>query len=198
MADVDRNQLIAAIIPGYTGWLRTVAHGILGTQYEALDDLVQEGFIAMWRAVETLDPERSPADYWLKRAARQRMVTVVQHDMRWTGLPDRRNGGHERVVGRNRPISLTEIIDRHDDWFSPIDRAAEYALEGALWAYHDGDLARALDGLSVREREYVFRRFWQDWQGPQLDAHFQTTSNNIWRSAKPKLREALVNLVAVE
>lgn len=194
MPEVDRNQLIASIVPDYTGWLRKLATGMLSPGHEALDDLVQEGFIAMWRAVLSLDLDAAPADYWLKRSAHQRMLTVVARGMKWTGSPDRRNGGHESVIGAPRPLSLSEASSHPDLDFEPEDVSIAAAFEQALWAYHEGEMAQLLAGLDARTRDYLVKRFWHGWLESELDGHFQVTSRNIWRKAKPQLKEILAHL----
>ena len=61
-------------------------------------------------------------------------------------------------------------------------------------AYHHGEIAQALDGLTPREREYVFLRFWCGWKLPQMREHFGYEPSALWRKARPKLTLALAHL----
>jgi RNA polymerase sigma factor (sigma-70 family) len=190
---VSRELLIEQVLPDYRGWLRKVAGGMLGPHHEALDDLVQEGAIAMWRAIGTLDPDRSTTDFWLKTSALNRMKTVVQRN-HWTGQPKRTNGGHGGSKPEQPLLSLNALSADVEPDYDPEDVSASYALTDAEWAYHEGEIGAALQRLTQRERDYVLRRFWAGWVGPQLDEHFETTSNNIWRKAKPELAAELAHL----
>lgn len=194
-SESPRTLLIEQVLPDYRAWLRKVASGILGPTHEALDDLVQEGYIAMWRAVETFDPDQAPADFWIKRSAHQRMLLVVRRHMSWTGLPDRRtDGGHGGNVP-DRPVLSFAALNEHQIDYDPQDIMAGDAIEKAALGYHDGEILWALNQLAPREREYVVRRFWQGLTGPELDAVFHVHSPNIWKKARPILREALAHLV---
>lgn len=68
---MERNQALQQ----YTGWLHTVSRSMTGDVLH--DDLVQEGYIAMWRAFGTHNPDKGPLDYWLKRHALDKMRSVV-------------------------------------------------------------------------------------------------------------------------
>ena len=52
-----------AILREYLGWLRKVAGNLIGFGHPDLQDLVQEGYIAMWRALKTYNPASGPLDY---------------------------------------------------------------------------------------------------------------------------------------
>lgn len=77
---MDRNQALQQ----YTGWLYTVARNMTSTHL--YDDLVQEGYIAMWRALGTYNPDKGALDYWLKRAAINRMRSVISGETMTTNL----------------------------------------------------------------------------------------------------------------
>jgi RNA polymerase sigma factor (sigma-70 family) len=64
-----------ALLQAYTPWLHRVANGM--TQGHIHDDLVQEGYIAMWRALGTYVAEKGSIDWWLKNAAINRMKSVI-------------------------------------------------------------------------------------------------------------------------
>lgn len=191
---MSRELLIEQILPQYRAWIRKVASGLLSPTHEALDDLCQEASIAMWRAVGSFDPDASPADFWLKRCAVNRMLTVLERG-HWTGQPKRHNGGH----GGSRPdrpvLSLQRLAADVDMPFDVEDVLAGYAVQDAVWAYHHGDLVDVLSRLTERERRYVLARFWGGLTGPELDALLATTSTNVWRTARPKLATALHHLI---
>jgi DNA-directed RNA polymerase specialized sigma24 family protein len=71
----------------YHNWLYKTAAGMLsGGYYDPdLDDLVQEGRIAMWKAYEKYDDCKGTLAPWLTNAARMRMKDVAHGHGRWTG-----------------------------------------------------------------------------------------------------------------
>lgn len=81
---MERNQALQS----YTGWLHTVARGM--TAGHIHDDLVQEGYIAMWRAYGSYDPDKGSLDYWLKNHAINRMRSVVAGE-RMTSTQERKD-----------------------------------------------------------------------------------------------------------
>lgn len=169
-----------------------------GSQNEAYDDLVQEGYIAMWRAVESFNPDAGPADYWLKSSASRRMLTVVCRN-HYTGQTRRENGGHGGSQPQHRVLSFDELattIGLEVDAFEVEDVLAARALDDVELSYHHGEIARALGQLTIRERAYVVRRFYFGWIGPQLDLYFDTHAANIWKTARPKLAKQLAYLAS--
>lgn len=181
---------IEQVLPLYRGWLRKVASGLLSPGHEALDDLIQEGACAIWRACRTYDPAVAPLDYWLKRSASQRMLRVVAR-RDWTGHAKRNPGGRP-----DRPeTSLDGLGPEMGIALEVEDVSSAQVLDKALWAYHAGEIARAVDTLTDRERRYVRARFWGGLTGPETDALLHTTSANIWRTARPKLHAQLGHLV---
>lgn len=191
---MTRNLIIEQVIPEYRSWLRKVAAGMLSPDHEALDDLVQEGYIAMWRACASYDEDGSPADFWLKSHAHMRMMTCVSRN-HWTGQPKRHNGGHGGSQPDKPVLSFDVLNAAVDADYDPADVSAAVALEQAVWGYHQGELLQALSALTEREREYVVRRFWGEAQQAELDRFFGCHSPNIWRTARPKLARALERLV---
>lgn len=145
----DRNEVIAATLPDYRRWLHSLAYDIArddGTH----DDLVQEGYIAMWRAFDTYDPDKGALATWLTGAARLRMRDVAYGRGAWTG--------HEAQRGRKSvgATSLDAILAVEED----LPVLAADLLDGIESAYHGGEIAEALDALSPAQREYVYARFW--------------------------------------
>lgn len=130
----------------YRRWLyKTAADLLPGGYYDTgIDDLAQEGRVAMWRALETHDPARGALAPWVTRAARTRM-----RDLAWGhGQPT----GHEPVRG----FTEAEVAVYIDGQESPDDLApAEAAVEMAEPA-----LMEVLRELPEEQREYIWLRFW--------------------------------------
>jgi DNA-directed RNA polymerase specialized sigma24 family protein len=132
------------ILQQYYPWLRKTAGNLIGFDDPALDDLVQEGYIAMWRAYQDYDPVKGPLVPRLLYCARKRMVSVNFGHHQWTGHEPAR--GHAEAKS---PLHYDELPDR------------EYALPVATDdPYVEPSLTDALSALPPRQREYVFLRFW--------------------------------------
>lgn len=84
---VTRDQLIAETLPDYRRWLYAVATDMLAPGSPLVDDLAQEGAIAMWRAFDRHDPDKGALASWLTGAARYRMLDIVTRHARYTGTP---------------------------------------------------------------------------------------------------------------
>lgn len=146
----DRNALIEEALPGYRRWLYRLAYDHLPHGSSDIDDLAQEGYIAMWRAVGTWDEAKGALPSWLTGAARQRMRDVTYGGGRWTG--------HEALRGRREVdrVSLDAIVESAPD--AVLGDVA--TLDGVEMAYHDGEIAEALAALPPEQRAYVYARFW--------------------------------------
>lgn len=97
----------------YHSWLYKVAADMLpGGFYAAeIEDLVQEGRIAMWKAYEAYDDCKGTLAPWLTNAARMRMKDIAHGHGRWTGHTGRR--GYVDAVSATvpRPIPLQVLLD---------------------------------------------------------------------------------------
>lgn len=153
------------LLASYRNWLRVVAAHM--TVPDKAEDLAQEGWIAMWRASQDYDGS-SPLDYWLKFKARGRMLMVVRN---WQTSPN---------------IPTDELADVWD--------ALKVELPEIEMAYHEGQVAKALDCLTPREREYVVARFWGGLNYPELTEYFGYPPQGLWRTAKLKLTQKLSDL----
>lgn len=157
----------------YRPWLRTVAAGM--TTPDRVDDLAQEGWIAIWRACPRWPGNGGEHGFhvWCKTAARNRMFNVIRDEK--AGKRDRR--------AQLLLDDLTRIVD------PPTTQVA------AELAYHAREIAEALDSLTERQREYVVLRFWNEWTRTELDEHFRTrNSGAMWRNSRPKLAARLAHL----
>lgn len=142
----------SVIIAAYERWLHKVANAYLQPWDERHDDLVQEGRIAMWRALPKHDPAKGSLPSWLTKAATMRMKTLAFGK----GQPT----GHEAVRGV-RDVDVVASLDAliEEDGAEGLMGAADALLEVEM-AYHAGEIAEALDSLSPAQRRYVLARFW--------------------------------------
>lgn len=90
----------------YHNWLyKTAAELLRGGYHDPdIDDVVQEGRIAMWRALDTYDDCKGTLAPWLTNAARMRMKDVAIGHGRWTGHTGRR--GVTDALGKGVPRAL--------------------------------------------------------------------------------------------
>ncbi len=179
----------SVLLAQYRGWLRKVAAGLIG-DHALVDDLAQEGWVAMWRALSTYDPARGALPGWLTDHAYWRMLTCVQNEA-WLGRP-------KRALGRGRIRDHVE----HPASDAPVWEmlAAADLLDGVVWAYHRGQILDAIARLSPSQRRYVYLRFWRGYKLPDLVAEFGYDPSALWTScrngAKYKLRLALEALAS--
>lgn len=181
----------AETIADFERWLHAVANRLLPrSSEEDHQDLVQEGRVAMWRALATFDESKGARASWLVRAAEMRMKDVA-----WgKGQPF----GHEAVRG-SRGVEMGPSTDELSD--DQVEALLGYVEE----AFHDGEVLRIIrERLSPRQQEYVFLRFWggldPSSRAPAtmaLVAQFPVLSERWhWQRAKPILAEALAHRVA--
>ena len=184
---MDENEILKM----YKGWLHAVAMSLAPRQKDKWQDLVQEGSIAMWKAMKTYDPGKGALPTWLTGAARMRMRDVLFRDT-WTGTPGQR--GHVR----EKPATP---VDTDWDWVDELVGSSPEVLDGVLLSYHEGEILKALNALPKEQREYIFLRFWCGWggqKGPSLKEHFGRDVNYLWSQvgsgARDRLRESLAHL----
>lgn len=188
----DRNQLLQ----GYRGWLYTVANHLGGD----VDDLVQEGYIAMWRALGTYDPAKGALPTWLTGAARMRMNDVARGHGRPTGhVGIVASPGSRRDSRDARPAATGTA---HLDALAPgalaevENRVAVWLEDGLALAYHRGQIARALSALTEEQKTYVVLRFWHQMSETEIKPHVQGNVVHLWRGARQTLRDHLQHLAA--
>ncbi len=145
------DERITAILPDYRRWLYRTAYDLLPAGSPHVDDLAQEGNIAMWRALGTHDPDKGALPSWLTGAARLRMRNVALTHGQWTG--------HEAMRGRTE-VSATSLDAILDDGSGDLAALAEDTMEGIEEAYHHGEIAQAMNALTDEQRAYVYARFW--------------------------------------
>lgn len=124
----------AAVLADYTGWLHHYANRLRVWWDADHDDLVQEGQVAMWRALDTFDPDRGALPSWLTMKAATRMRDVAWRGHPWFGQP---------VEGRAEPTergkaareAIREYLKAHPE-ASGAQIAAAVNLSEATVSYH--------------------------------------------------------------
>jgi RNA polymerase sigma factor (sigma-70 family) len=150
----DRNDELVRALPDYRRWLFRVAYDLSPVGSSDVEDLVQEGYIAMWRALGTYDPKQGALPTWITNAARMRMKDVAFGSGQFFGRPETRGARSvEATVStdalvEDNPAALDMLLDFSD------------LAESATFAYHAGEIAEAIDRLSPAQRRYVIARFW--------------------------------------
>lgn len=104
-------------LSAYHRWLYRIAADMLpgGFLDPEIDDLVQEGRIAMWKAFDRYDDCKGTLAPWMTNAARLRMKDVAHGHGKYTGHTGRR--GWTDATDRNRPrvVSLNLLMAMADD-----------------------------------------------------------------------------------
>lgn len=175
----------------YKPFLYKQAQLLLSPGHPEVDDLVQEGYIAMWHALDTYDPSSGALPAWLTSKARWRMLEVVQKRS-WSGQPSRRDGRNAVAVAakvlsldvsRGDGVSLADVL--------PGD---EGVMEDVLAAYHHGEIYQAISELTPSQRKYVHARFWQGMTTNEMKAEiFGYDPSGLWNSAKNGARQKLAD-----
>lgn len=197
---------VAEVLPEYRAWLYRTAYDLLPDDSPYVDDLAQEGGIAMWRALGTYDPAKGGLAGWLTTAARQRMRALAWGHDRWIG--------HEAQRGKQTvesTVSLDAILDPEAGGDDGVLLEAAELLEGVELAYHQGEIAAALDTLSPAQRRYVVGRFWLGLDPTSRAPGMKEAcalvpemkrGSSLWlgttgqRGARDRLAEALAHLAA--
>lgn len=126
----------------FESWLHATAYRLGGAADH--EDLVQEGRIAMWRSAERRGQAHAG---WMTIDARRRIHEVA--------VGGRSQLGSERT-DRSRSVepvvSLDGLEPEHAEELAP--KEADFAAWAAM-AYHHGELARAIAGLSPKQQESV-------------------------------------------
>ena len=148
---------------------------------QRINELAQEGWIAMWKALKTYDPEKWKLAPWLTYHAKDRMRQIVIKDALLTGQPGKK--GHVRV-----PFEPTS-----DEAIESKLKAAEMAGEEFLeLTYHQGEIYRAISELAERDRIFVHDKILADksYHGWRIEAgKMRPVAKEHLRSRLEHLRE---------
>lgn len=165
------------ILEDYRGWLHAMAwkYSHVNADHE---DLVQEGRIAMWQALDTYSPSKGSLPYWLTMKARNRMLHVVadgtDRKRTWTGAPPHHGG--------RTPMGAPES-DLTDPMVFPEVRSTPFP-ESADMAYHRAEIRAAVAELPPGARKAIYTCFWEDGY----------VHRSMWIRYLPRLSERLSHL----
>jgi RNA polymerase sigma factor (sigma-70 family) len=189
----------------YRSWLLNLASRLLGSHgHPDRDDLVQEGYIAMWRALDSYQEDKGALAGWLTYRARMRMMECIAQ-RQWTGKPAKRDGRHKvehrYVDSLDRELTVGSNDQAYVGTLADLVAGVNY-LEGTELAYHRGEIMAALAALTPAQRRYVEAKFWRGMSESEIKAEvFGYDAGSLWRSqkngAKLKLAESLAHLAGV-
>jgi len=183
------------IINGYHSWLFKTASGMTSNPSD-VEDLVQEGRVAMWLALDSYDATKGSLPSWLTRKAKFRMIEVVT-DGPLTGQPSRRHGRNPATemkrdtlsldLPRGDGVNLADLISRDVDQF-----------DSAELAYHQEEITAAIMALPDAQRKYVTARFYEAMTGREMieAGLFSYDPSALWTSAKNGARKKLAESLA--
>lgn len=144
------------LLEGFRGALIKMAFEVSGGRTDLVQDLAQEGHIAMWKAAQEDKPEGVKLTTYLLNAAKWRMKRCLQRRT-WLGMDDRRTEGYGGTAKR---LYAEDVEQGMPTDAEDLCRAAD-DIEAFVWGYHHGEIMNAINSLTPSQREKVFRRFWQ-------------------------------------
>lgn len=156
------------VIRNFEKWLRLKAADLTPDR-TLREDLVQLGRIAIWKAVDTFDESKGALPSWVQLKARGAMLDYF------------------------RKTSEIPLANEREEW-----DALRTELNASDMVAHQREIRDAVQGLSPRQREYVYLRFYEDYKLAELTHHFGYDPSGLWGSpkngAKNKLRGQLSHL----
>lgn len=161
------------MIENYHRWLYRLANDLLWADSSArhalsVDDLVQEGRVAMWRATQNFDSGRGNLPAHLTNAARKRMLDVVMGKKPCFGTEG--NRGRVKV-----PEAALRAMPEPGDPDEPLSVDLRASSEPS------DRMCRALAAMSPSARQYIEGVFWG---GERL-----RRDRAAWREAEAAIRE---------
>jgi len=177
---------IDQILKDYNNWLYKTARSLCKDSHK-VEDLVQEGRIAMWKAEESYNPDKGSLVSWAMFKAKNRMLTSLVED-RWVG--------NTRPPGSLAAKSPTPVSDE----FLTVE--ISHMPDFVLTSYHRDEIVKAINDLRPKQRQYVYCKFWLDYMPADLVEEFgsySAASANWYRGSKDKgaklrLQESLEHL----
>ena len=141
-AGLQTIQGIESLYDAYSGIAYGLAFQILREQ-TAAEDVVQDAFLAIWRARRKYDPEKGPLKSWLLTIVRNRAIDRLRHD----------RAGSVRVVD----LDVAQLVG---------DDAADPAAMGAerLW------IRNSLKALPDSQRDAILLAFFGGYTYAQIAA----------------------------
>lgn len=157
MNDIMQNMKnVEEILKDYDGWLKHQAR-IISPSGDQVEDLVQEGRIAMWQALDKYDPSRGSLSSYLVTVAYFRMGKVLKKN-NWTGS-SRASTNHVVKVGE--PYSNLEELSG----------MVAYLPDNIELAYHHKEIQKSIEELSPKQQEYAVGKFWNGTKQRELPSH---------------------------
>lgn len=183
------------VLPQYRGLLLKLASA-LTTDKNLREDLVQEGYIEMWKALKTFDPSRGYLPGWLKYKAKGRMLLVLERQT-FLGQNQRPAPGHQGFwdaspVGHPAQDSFLD----EDSLIGLEAFGVAESLEYVAYKYHHGEIMEALNSLTPIQRDYVVRRFWYGQTNEFIKLEVEYQPEGAWKQARVNLKKKLSNLAA--
>ncbi len=166
-------------------WLYTVARNLTKHRPWRIDDLCQEGWVAMWRALKTYDPERGASQQWyVRKKAKLRMLEVIIGNEAWLGMEQRHRGTAKQELDFADP--------QEADYLNALSVGDN--IDAVILAYHEGEIHAAIGKLTIKQREYVLRRFWAGQPVNDIKRAMSTNTSTMWANAKKTLEVELAHL----
>lgn len=155
---------------------------------DLMDDVAQEARIAAWLEYDKVGIRH---DYAYHRA-QQRAVQHAYRDQ-WFGSPQGVAGKPLDPI-RRKPSQRDSLDDPDLD----VHLAAAGVIDAVMLAYHDGEIAEAINALAPDHREYVVLRFWGGLSNQEIAARQGKAASYLssaWvKVIRPRLLERLDHL----
>lgn len=186
------DETSAEVAMRFSSWSHAVAGTMVNASSALYDDLVQESLIEVWRTVEKTGVTNA---VYLTKSARFRMMQVV------SGKP--MIGGDSTPGPKSRPTTVGVDWDaiesdpeERSSWMNLL--AAADMVDAVDWAYHQGEIAAALDALKPTHRTYVYRKYWLGWKDTEIAKEMGVDRRRVvdwWANTiKPSLRKTLAHM----
>jgi DNA-directed RNA polymerase specialized sigma24 family protein len=178
----SREDMIARVLPNYRAILMGMARRMCPNPHASVEDLAQEGHIAMWRAVEKHKAGNLAG--WLTTSARNRMTSVASGK---SALGNEVEPGVYRM-----PPSQSLDVLHEAGWDAPDDDIPDMT-DLVIAAYHEGEIALALDSLTEKQRAAVIKMFCHGERITHVTKEMGL-GNTWWQRVRPILAEQLAHL----
>lgn len=171
---------LEAKLEAYKPWLRTVARSYAKGDPDLTEEYFQEAWIAVWG---TLEKRPESSDTHLKMQARKRLNNCYTRGDR-TGKPR---------AGHSTKVEMFPV-----DCDAPLWANLTVGPTSSDLSYHVPEIVEAINDLSPAKREYIYLRFWKDYDTPALTRHFGYDAVSLWSrpktGAKVQLQDKLRHL----
>jgi RNA polymerase sigma factor (sigma-70 family) len=166
-----------------------------------IEDLAQEGWVAMWRSGQSFDPENEKG-LTLRQCvladARSRIkLCAARGDSLGQGKEFSEHKTQARVPQsaiKHVPDLGIESVDQDPDIVAAL--AVGESLDFVALAYHEGEIMKAINELSSKQRDVVYLRFWCGMTQQEINAAYNVDSYAVWHAAKQVLKVKLSHLAS--